>query len=77
MVRAFDLRFILLSAKAVFANAAERAYPIFRYIFPGCARSYSVIRIAYFWVINITAYITYIFIHFISSLFVKSFLFGT
>ena len=53
----------LFSAEAVFAYTAERAYPVFRYIFPCCSRSYSVIRIAYCRVIYVTAYIAYIFIH--------------
>ena len=57
----------LLSIEAVFSYAAERANPILRNIFPCCARSYSVIRVACFRVINITAYAAYIFIHFISS----------
>ena len=58
---------LCLRAEAVFAYATEWAYPILRYVCPSCAGFNSVIRIAYFRVINITAYIAYIFFHFHSS----------
>ena len=59
--------FPLFSAEAVLAYAAEWAYPVLRYIFPCCSWSNSIIRIAYSRIINVTANITYILIHSISS----------
>ena len=59
--------FPLFSAEAVLAYSAEWAYPVLRYIFPCCSRSNSIIRIAYSRIINVTANITYILIHSISS----------
>ena len=53
----------LFCAEAVLAYAAERAYPVFRYVSPCCARSYSVVRIADCRVIYITACVTYILFH--------------
>jgi hypothetical protein len=58
---------ILLSAEAVLADTAERAYPIFRNIFPGSTRCNSVVRITYCRIIDITAYIAYILFHSTSS----------
>ena len=58
---------MLFSAEVILAYAAEWANPIFRNIFPCCARLDAIIRIAYFRVINITANIAYILIHFHSS----------
>lgn len=51
---------LFFRAEVVFAYAAEWAYPIFRQIF----KCYIVILCR---VINITAYIAYIFVHFHSS----------
>lgn len=51
---------LFFRAEVVFAYAAEWAYPIFRQVF----ECYIVIL---YRVINITAYIAYIFVHFHSS----------
>ncbi len=53
----------LFSLEVVLAYSAQRAYPIFRDIFPCCARLYSVIRITNFRVINVTANSAYILVH--------------
>ena len=50
-------------AELVLADAAERAYPVFRKIFKGGSRSDAVVRIADSRIILITADITYILIH--------------
>ena len=58
-----DSFFILLFAELVFADAAERANPVFRYVFPGGACCNAVIRVTYFGVINVAADIAYPFCH--------------
>ena len=59
----YILFFCLFSFEVVFAYSAQRANPIFRNIFPCCARLNSVIRITDFRIINITADSAYILIH--------------
>lgn len=59
---------ILFSAETVLAYTAERADPVSRNIFPCCTRCYAVVRITDSRIINISAYITYILIHYTSLL---------
>ena len=54
---------ILFCFEVLLAYSAQRANPIFRNIFPCCARLNAVVRIAYFRVIYITADSAYILIH--------------
>ena len=53
----------LFCRELVLAYSAERAYEIFRNIFPGSAGSNSAFRVAYFRVIFPSAYITYVLFH--------------
>ena len=54
----------LFLRELILAYAAQRANPILRNIFPFCACCYAVVRIALSFVINVTANVTYIFLHF-------------
>ena len=53
----------LLFAELVFANTAERANPVFRYIVPSGTCCNAVIRVTCFGVINVAADIAYPFCH--------------
>ena len=54
---------LLDNAEVVLANTAEGAYPVVWNILESCSRLDAAVRIAYFRVIDITAYITYILLH--------------
>ena len=54
---------VLFCFELFFSSSAERAYEIFRYIFPKCSGSNTCILISFCFIINIPAYQTYIFCH--------------
>ena len=62
---------LLYNLELVFAYTAERANPIFRYIFKGGAWRYATVGIAYLRVVNPITYCTTILFHFVICFKVK------
>ena len=63
------LFFLVFSRREVaLAYTAEGAYPILGNVFKGCACSDAAIRIAYFGVVHITAYVAHILFHRITTM---------
>lgn len=58
----------LNKAEIILAYSAKRANPIIRDILKSCTRSDAALWISYFWIINPTTNVTYIFLHNVSFL---------
>ena len=57
---AFFLRIqLFFRCEIFFTNTTQRAFPVFRQIFESCSRLDTVVRITYFWIINVAACFAY------------------